>query len=211
MRRRGSVNVGKNKGLLALLRTRDGTTALEFGIIAPSYFLVLLLTLEMLFSFYVQNVLDLMVSVVAREISTGNAQIALNTTGTTSNPTSESALLTQVMCPNGTTSSYGVLTCSLLASNVTSVTTGTPPNYYASTTGLMPISGGVINTTSWSVCTGQPGEAMYVQIFYAAPSWLGKLLPSWTVKTSSGISVHPLMAGGGFVNELFTSSGATGC
>jgi len=207
MGRRGGVNFRKNKGLLALLRTRKGTTALEFGIIAPTYFLVLLLTLEMLFSFYVQNVLDLMVDNVARVISTGNTQIALNTTGTSTDPTSESQLLNQVMCPNN----YGVLSCAQLAVNVVAVTAGTPPNYYASTTGQMPISGNVINTSSWSVCTGQPGEAMYIEIFYAEPSWLGKLLPSWTAQTSTGANVHPVMAGGGFINELFTSSGSTGC
>ena len=195
MRRRGSHLIAARRMFALFRRARRGAVALEFGIMAIVYFTFMLGTMEMLFVFYAQNVLDLAVHTVVRKIQIGAAQ-GLN----------QSQLASTYFC-----SALTGLSCSQVAVKVVPVTT----DYYTSTGtgGTLPVTNGTLTTGSFTVCPGSSGQFMYMQAIYSVPSFVGSLIPTWSVRDAGGNRVHLVMAGAGWANESFTVTAAApaGC
>ncbi len=69
----GQANPGRRKRRLwgRLYRSRDGSAAIEFAILAIPYFLIVFATLETFVAFYAEQLVNLAVNNMARELRTG--------------------------------------------------------------------------------------------------------------------------------------------
>jgi Flp pilus assembly protein TadG len=156
--------------------------------------------MEVGYDFFVQAALDDAVQTAARSVQVGNAQG--NVTGK-----SVAAWVQSSVCPD-----LGrLLDCGQLYVTVTPIPSGTGQNYYTYLT-ANPVTLTAITGSGNSVCTGTPGQLMVLQAFYLSPTFLGMLVPSFSVVSPINGSqrVHASYAASGFVNEDF-GTGTQGC
>jgi Flp pilus assembly protein TadG len=179
---------------------RRGVVALEFAILSVPLMLLLLGTMEVSYDFYVQAALDSAVQTAARSVQVGATQGAVS-------GKSVAAWVASAVCP-----SLGkLLDCGQLYVTVTGIPSGVGQNYYTYLQSN-PVTLSSITSNSNSVCTGNPGQLMVLQAFYLSPTFLGLLVPSFSVASpfNGTQRVHAAYAASGFVNEDF-GVGATGC
>jgi len=143
---------------------RDGTTAVEFALIAPPFFALLFAIFETTLFLFAQATLQNAADEAGRLFMTGQVQNA----GTT-----QSQFQTQI-CPYVS----ALFTCSNVMVNVTSYSSSSSINTTAPT--LTYNSNGTVSNT-WSYNEGTAGQLMVVQLIYQWPIVgipLGSLFPS---------------------------------
>jgi Flp pilus assembly protein TadG len=179
---------------------RRGVTALEFALLSVPLCLLLLGTLEAGYDFFVQAALDSAVQTAARSVQVGSSQ------GYVSGK-SVAAWVASAVCP-----ALGhMLDCGQLYVSVTSIPSGTGQNFYTYMA-ANPLTLAAITSSNNAVCTGSPGQLMVLQAYYLSPTFLGMLVPSFSVPSpvNTAQRVHASYAASGFVNEEF-GQGAQGC
>ncbi len=131
---------------------RDGATVIEFALIAPAFFALIIAIFEtMLFLFAQQNLQEAAME-AGRLFMTGKAQ--------TSNMTQ--AQLMSAICPN----IQALFNCSAVMVNVQSYSSFS--NADPSTPTLTYNAKGQV-TNNWSYTPGTPGQVMIVQLIYQWP------------------------------------------
>jgi Flp pilus assembly protein TadG len=167
---------------------RGGTTALEFAILSLPFWLFTLFLFELGFDFYVQLALDYAVQQGARTLQTGAGSAA----------TSATTFKTDCVCP----AVAGFLNCAQITLTAYPVSTA---DFYTNATaggGYAPVTGGTLNTGSWTFATGAPNAPMFLQAIYTSASIVGMLLPAMSAK-SGNARVHVTTSSVGFLNEQY--------
>ena len=175
-----------------LLPDRSGTTAVEFALVAVPFLIMVLGIMEIGYDLYVQVALDNAVQTAARSVQVGSVKGA---SGETS-----AQFVTSAVCP---ALSPG-LDCALLTVGVKTIPGGS--NYYSNPT---PLTLAAASSAGGSICTGQGGQLVILQAWYAGPSFLGGLIPSFS-SSSGGNLVHFTTSSAGFVNEYFSGGQSSG-
>jgi Flp pilus assembly protein TadG len=181
---------------------RRGAVAVELGIIAVPFFILLLGTMEVGYDLFVQAALDSAVETAARSVQVGA------TVGAASETSAQ--LAASAVCPAIAT----VLSCDNIYVSVQPVTGG---DYYngsineltaQSTSGLLAASA----PQGGDICTGTAYQFMQLNAWYIGPTFLGTLIPSFAIANPLGGSglVHITAASAGFVDENFGAGQATG-
>ncbi len=165
-------------GLRRLARERRAAVALEFTVASLGFLALLLACLETGYDLYVQEAMDDAVNTAARLVFTGQKI----------GPYSAAQFISQALCP----AVQGLLVCENLSVNVVPVPGG---DYYSFTP---PAFGATGN----GVCTGLPGQAMLLQAWYTGPSFLGTLIPAFSMELNGQLT-HLTYASAAFVNEQF--------
>ncbi len=179
--------------LATFWRTRRSVVSVEIGFIALPFLMLLLGMMEVSYDMYVQSAMNLAAAQSMRLIWTGQVQ----------GPISSTSFVTNNLCPIMS----GLIDCNLVTVRAqkiagfpttdfwTFMTSNHLPNYQTGSG-----STGSLNTAGWAVCTGGPGAAVLFEIVYAGPTFVGGLLPVWSVN-NAGTRVHPTYAAAGFVNQ----------
>jgi Flp pilus assembly protein TadG len=142
----------------AFLRSEDGTTAVEFGLVAAPFIALLMGTIQTFLVFFAGQQLQSIVTQTSRLILTGQAQ---------DQGLSQNAFA-QKLCANVVV----LFSCSNIMIDVqaytsfSSANTGTPTLTYNG-------SGQVSNT--WQYSPGSPGQIVVVRAMYQWPVFLGPL------------------------------------
>jgi len=189
---------------------------LEFAIVGPVFFILLFMVFEIAYNEFSQAVLDSAVQATARAIEVGNAQTA----------TTQSALVTQELCPNA----LGLLNCNNLFVRVESINQSACPGITAdlwdATDGMLPSSGGVIDLGYYGgTGTGGPTacqnasstsgfcvagssttapELIILSAVYMEPTFLGGLVQR-TLSYNGGL-VRAQFSSAAFITEGFAQS-----
>ncbi len=182
---------GPDRRFGGLIAGRRGTTALEFAIISIPFLLFLLFLFEMGCDFYVQLALDYAVQEGARRLQTGQGSSA----------TSVAQYKTDCICPIIS----GFLNCNQIALTIYPIST---TDYYLNDEaggGQIPLSGGILNTSSFVFTPGGADTPMFMQAIYTSVSAVGLLLPSMSVSNGT-TRVHVTASSVGFLNETFGTS-----
>ncbi len=182
---------------------RSGVAAVEFAMVGFPFFLTLFFTFEISMDLFQQEALDAGLHLAVRQMQTGATQ----------NTTNGAAFINTYLCPNVTT----VLNCSNLAISVKKLSMGSPLSvsgidFYNYTTGTLPMTGGVLDLSSFSsasFCNIGPSQYLLVTAIYTTPSIIGNLLPGISSVSYGGSVVHPTMSQMGTVTENFLQQGAT--
>jgi Flp pilus assembly protein TadG len=173
--------------------------ALEFALLSVPLFVLLLGTMEVGYDFFVQAALDNAVQSAARSVQVGSVQ------GNASGK-SVGTWVASAVCP----ALGSLLDCGQLYVTVTPIPSGAGQNYYTYLS-ANPLTLTEITSTGNSVCTGTPGQLVVLQAYYLSPTFLGLLVPSFSVSSpvNAGHRVHATYAASGFINENF--GGSPGC
>jgi Flp pilus assembly protein TadG len=182
-------------------RDESGAVSMEFAILAVPFFILLLGVMEVGYDLFVQAALDSAVETAARSIQVG-------TTVGSSNMTN-SQIVAAAVCPAIAT----VLNCNNIYVSVQPVTTG---DYYSGSvnelTALSPSNIAAANASGGGdICTGTGYQLMQLNAWYVGPTFLGTLVPSFSISNPVGSGrVHITASSAGFVNEDFTGGQTTG-
>ncbi|HTZ70789.1 MAG TPA: TadE/TadG family type IV pilus assembly protein [Acetobacteraceae bacterium] len=175
-----------------LRHNRCGTVSLEFAIAAMPLFLLVLGVLEVGYDLFVQSVLTNAVDEAARSVQVGTTQ------GTNDEPSG--TFVASAVCPG-----LGpLLDCGRLIVGVAPIPAGY--TYYNAPTVITLQNAGSANG---SVCTGQAGQLMLLEAWYAGPTFIGGLVPAFAT-FYNGALVHLSSASAGFVNETFAGGQTKG-
>jgi len=142
----------------AMLKSSDGATAVEFGLVAAPFVALLVALLETMLVFFAGRILDVAVFQASRQILTGQAQKS----------NMSQAGFAAAVC----NSVYALFTCNKLMINVQTYAsfgtagTGTP-------TLTFDAQGNVTNSFQWN--PGGPNDIVVVQVLYQWPIILGPL------------------------------------
>jgi hypothetical protein len=196
--------------------------AVEFAIVGPIFFLLLFIVFEISYDLFLQEVLDSSLAVTARQVQLGTAQ----------GQTTAAGFNQAYFCPN----SFGFLNCNNLFIRVEPINTSlqsTCTDLYDATTGVLPISGGVLQLGSYEntgglglgstipatkcdtatnngFCNAGKQELVLISAIYLAPSFIrGLLVPGTQVYKYNGSWVRAQFAATAFETENFTVT-ATG-
>lgn len=153
--------------------------------------------MEVGYDLYVKAALDNAVQIAARSVQVGSVK---GTSGETS-----LQFVASAVCP----ALGGRLDCNLLTVGVKTIPSGS--NYYND---LNPLSLRTASSAGGSICTGQGGQLVILEAWYAGPTLLGTLVPSFSSLTPDGKNrVHTTISSTGFVNEYFSGgqSAGVGC
>jgi Flp pilus assembly protein TadG len=173
---------------------------MDFALLSVPMLILMLGTMEVGYDFFVQAALDNAVQTAARSVQVGQAQGDVN-------GNSVAAWVQSQVCP-----ALGrLLDCGQLYVTVAPIPSGVGQNYYTYLQ-ANPITLNAIVGSGNSVCTGTPGQLMVVRAFYLSPTFLGMLVPSFSVVSpiNGSTRVHASYAASGFVNENF-GTGEQGC
>jgi len=204
---------------------RDGSVIVEFAIVGPVFFLMLLFVFDTAYDLFLQEVLESSLAVAARDMQIGASQNA-TATGTTTSFTGA------YFCP----SALGLLNCNNLYIRVEALDTSsttTCADVYDATTGTLPLSsstpatlqlatftsengagaGGTIPppatpcdpTSQIGYCNPGANEFVLMTAIYVAPSFLNGLLPNTAVYTYGGTDVRAQLASTAFQTEYFST------
>ena len=182
--------------LRALAPARGGTAALEFALVAPILVLMQIFLIEMGLDLFAQETLDYGLQTAARSVQIGQAQ----------NAGSAAAFKAVYVCP----ALNGLLDCNAISINLVTVV----GDYYNNAVvGAVPLNAaGLLDTTRYKFCPGQPNALMIAEAVYTAPTVLGRLIPAMATPTAGG-QVHVTLSSAAFINENFpvTASVPAGC
>lgn len=199
-----------------LLKDRRSAFALEFAMVAPVFFALLLMVFEISYDLFLQEVLSNSLQIVARDIQVGK----------TEDSDSASSFMSTYFCPASTS---GLLNCNSLFLRVEEMnfSTGTCANldFYDATTGTPPVSGRNLQLGGfWSVqgvgsgaslntspcattssssgyCNPSSQSPILLSAVYVAPSFLAGLL---SPVLYNGSFVRPIFATAALATEAFT-------
>jgi Flp pilus assembly protein TadG len=174
---------------------RRGAAALEFAVVALVFIIMVFGCIEVAYDLFVQTALDSAVQTAARSVQTGTAR---GTSGETS-----ATFAAAAVCP----ALSGLLQCSLLTIGVETIASGY--NFY---TNPSPLTYGSASSSGGAICTGVGGQMMLLTAWYAGPSFVGSLVPSFSTRINGSL-VHLTSSSVGFVNEWFSGgqTAGTGC
>ena len=179
------------KRIIRRMRTdsRKGSAAIEFAMVAPVFFALLMGTFEASIMFFSQAVLQNAVTEMGRQIRTGQIQTA---------GTSQSAFRTSI-CNMITP----LVPCnSNLQIDVESYSGASSISYAGALN-----ANGTLNTSLNNYNTGSPCNVVLVRAFYTEPIYTPVL--DWFLVNMSG-NMHLITAAAAFRNEPYTNSVA-GC
>lgn len=195
----------------------------EYAIVGPVFFLMLLFVFEVAYDLFLQEVLESALAVAARQMQIGASQDATGT-GTTSFTAAD-------VCP----SAFGLLNCNSLYVRVevlNTAQTSTCADVYNATTGTLPLSAGAPAmlqlaaytsqngpgtggpnptatacdpTAQIGYCNPGPDEFVLLTAIYTAPSFLNGLLPNTSIYTYGGHDVRAQLASTAFQTEYFSA------
>jgi Flp pilus assembly protein TadG len=162
----------------------------EFALVALPFLTLVLGVMELGFDLYVQTMLDYALETAARGVQVGS------TVGNVKQ--NNASFRKDAICPY----LYG-LDCTSLAVAVTMVPKDS--NYF---TFAAPPT--ITNATNAVGCvnTGTAGQIMLAEAWYVGPTFLGALIPNFSVPNSFGLGytgslAHVTFSSAGFVNEAF--------
>jgi Flp pilus assembly protein TadG len=138
----------------AFIRREDGSTAVEFAMVAAPFLALLMAIFVTAFVFLTQQVLQTATTQSARLIMTGQAQTQQTT----------AAQFQQQVCADA-----GILSCANLYVNVQTFSS------FSTVSPLNPVQSGNFNSATMSYSTGSPGDIMLVQVFYKLPVYAAPL------------------------------------
>jgi Flp pilus assembly protein TadG len=166
------------------LSHRGGATAMEFAILAVPFTGFLLFLFEVGFDYYLQDAVDYAALCAARSVQVGR-QTAV----------SAADFKNRYVCPPVA----GLLNCNSITVNVMPIT----PDYHSAAIGVIPITGGVLNTSTYTFTPGSADQLMLLQVIYTSPTFVGQLAPSWSYALAAPASgyAHVTFSSIGFVNE----------
>lgn len=175
-------NACLRKTLRRFRRSRRGSAAVEFALVAPVFFALLFAIIETAIVFFAGQVLETVTQNSARSILTGQTQTAGYTT--------QAQFLTNVVCPQ----IPALLTCANVSVSVQSSTTFSsliiPSQFDA--------NGNCVPPTNFS--PGGPGDTVVVQLSYQWPLFVTGL--GYNIANCSG-SKRLLVATAAFQNEPY--------
>lgn len=152
------------RGLAQFRRNRDGATAVEFGLVAIPFFLLLLGIFELALMFWTNQVLEEAVTRTSRLLLTGQSRTRYVDAAV------NAELFKQDVCANAP----GLVDCSKLTIDVRSY--DTVQDGRTGQAGTQPVRNGALNTTGW----GYNGPTAGGKIIVARAVLRYKLLlPSW--------------------------------
>jgi Flp pilus assembly protein TadG len=137
------------------VRQRDGSTAVEFALVAPAFIALLWAILQTALVFFAQQVLQTATLQASRQIMTNQAQAANMT----------QAQFTQLVCNN----TAGLFKCSGIYAAVQTFTSFPNVSMYN------PVQNGKFVSSGMPFSTGAPGDVEVVQVYYQWPVWPGPL------------------------------------
>lgn len=165
--------------LRGFIRRKDGSTAVEFALVAAPFFALIFAVFEMGYAFLAQQVLQTATTQSARLIMTGQAQTQSMT----------AAQFKQQVCGK-----IVILDCSKIYVNVQTFSS------FSTISELNPLQNGAFNSGSLNFTTGGAGDIMLVQVFYQLPIVLTPL--GINLSNMNG-NMRLLMATAVFRNEPF--------
>jgi Flp pilus assembly protein TadG len=174
-------------------RSRRGSTAVEFALVAPVFFALLFAIIETAIVFFAGQLLETVTQNSARLILTGQAQ---------NSPYTQATFLSKVVCPPGSLAS-------VLFGDCTSVTNGIfiDVEHYDAfgsvvITSQIDASNNFI-TSNLNYCPGNSGNIVVVRLFYQWPLFVTGL--GYNIANLSG-SKRLLSATAVFQNEPFLAN-----
>jgi Flp pilus assembly protein TadG len=177
------------RGFLArFLKARDGAAAVEMGLIAMPFFMLIFGVLELALIFLVSSSLENATALAARTIRTGSFQ-----NGTT--PTA--AAFKTTIC-----NAFGWMQSDCTSNLFVDVRTYAS---FSSVSAPQPIQNGVFNPAALTCNPGGPGDIVVVRAYYQWPL-IAPLMSQALQNLSSGKAV--LTSTATFRNEPYTASGA---
>ncbi len=189
-----------------LLRAQDGATAVEFGLVALPFLMVLFAILETAFVFFAQQALENAAAVAGRLVMTGNAQANQVSTG---QPMTASDFKTAACAAIA-----GFFNCSSnLIVDVQTYSSFATANSSSATSAPLDSKGVLtVDPTNPNFNMGGPGDIVVVRLMYQWPVWV--TLPGLTspqfmnMASGSGkpLSGRLLIATSVFVNEPYSGS-----
>ncbi len=214
-----------------------GSVMVEFAIVAPFFFFMLFFVFEIAYDQFLQEVLESSLAFTARQMQIGTAQ--LQSGANDIDLTTPATFTPQYFCPNA----FGFLDCPNLFVRVEILNTdftGACTDVYQATTGVLPVTKGVLNLGSFSsengtgsgaaiapspcdinaaqgYCSPSSNEFVLLTAIYIAPSFLNGLLPNAEIYKYKGHDVRAQFASTAFQTENFTPisgtapSGYAGC
>jgi Flp pilus assembly protein TadG len=192
------------------LADRKGAVALEFAILATCFFILVLGVCEVAFDLFLQEVNDLALQEAARSIETGNSQSSTSEASFIQNYVCNSTAGHLLVCGN-----FHIRTQTFQMTNSSGAATGTDFSSASLSTGTLPMSGHVLNLSSYdgtgSFCNAAPGSLTLISAIYVGPTFLAALLPWVFSETYNGAPVHAVLSQVGVASENFISSGVMTC
>jgi Flp pilus assembly protein TadG len=173
-------------------RDTSGASALEFALVAVPFVTLLLGVMETSYDLYVQSALDTAVAEAARQVQVGSV---IGTSGEDS-----ATFAAAAVCPNLPAG----LSCNNLVVGVAPIPSGS--DYYGSPNVLTFANA---SSTRGAVCTGMAGQMVILTAWYAGPTIVGNIIPTFAT-TYNGNIVHLTSSSTGFVNEYFTGGQSKG-
>jgi Flp pilus assembly protein TadG len=182
-----------------LVRERQGSTAVEFGLIGTAIVFLILGAMQVGLYLYTSAAMEAAVTKAMRQVMTGTASAGAMTAA---------QFRSNILCPL----LPGGLSCSNVITNLVIVSQGTNPNGFyqfvnAAQSWIVPPT---MDNTQTSFCTGTAGSVVYAQVYYAMPVVLPFVFANKTAQWQ-GRSAFFVGAFAAFRNEPFQSNSQGAC
>jgi Flp pilus assembly protein TadG len=140
-------------------RSRSGSAAVEFALVAPMFFALLFAIIETGMMFFANQVLETVTQDSARVIQTGQAMTPGGISTTQTGPLTEAQFISQVVCPN----IPALFTCANIQVDVESYS---PDAAWPASFSNQIDSNGNFTTSNLGYNTGGPCDVVIVRLFY---------------------------------------------
>jgi Flp pilus assembly protein TadG len=192
------IERGKDR-LRRLVRDRQGSTAVEFGVVGTALVFLILGAMQVGLYLYTSAAMEAAVTKAMRQVMTGTASAGAMTAA---------QFRSNILCPL----LPGGLSCSNVITNLVIVSQGTNPNGFyqfvnAAQSWIVPPT---MDNTQTSFCTGTAGSVVYAQVYYAMPVVLPFVFANKTAQWQ-GRSAFFVGAFAAFRNEPFQSNSQGAC
>jgi Flp pilus assembly protein TadG len=177
-------------------RSRGGSAAVEFALVAPMFFALLFAIIETAFMFFANQMLETLTQDSARVIQTGQAMTPGGVSATQTGPLTEAQFMSQVVCPNIT----ALFSCDKIQIDVESY----PPTqaWPASFSNQIDSNGNFVeNNLQYN--TGGPCDVVIVRLFYQWPLFVTGL--GYNISNLAG-SKRLLWGSAAFRNEPYAGA-----
>jgi len=177
-------------------RSRGGSAAVEFALVAPMFFALLFAIIETGLVFFANQVLETLTQDSARVIQTGQAMTPGGVSAKQTGPLTEAQFMSQVVCPN----IPALLSCDKIQIDVESY----PPTqaWPASFSNQIDSNGNFI-TSNLQYNTGGPCDVVIVRLFYQWPLFVTGL--GYNISNLSG-DKRLLWGSAAFRNEPYAGA-----
>jgi Flp pilus assembly protein TadG len=177
-------------------RSRGGSAAVEFALVAPMFFALLFAIIETAFMFFANEMLETLTQDSARVIQTGQAMTPGGVSATQTGPLTEAQFMSKVVCPNIS----ALFSCDKIQIDVESY----PPTqaWPASFSNQIDSNGNfVANNLQYN--TGGPCDVVIVRLFYQWPLFVTGL--GYNISNLAG-SKRLLWGSAAFRNEPYAGA-----